>query len=51
MRRAVVFPGQGVGRASVGAEVSEVVRAVYGEKEVPYQLSVFASSATCTPAR
>jgi len=44
IRRAVVFPGQGTGGGEVSGEVREVVRARVGEGEVPYQLSVFASS-------
>jgi [acyl-carrier-protein] S-malonyltransferase len=44
MDRAVVFPGQG----SVGSEISgaalEAVRDYVGDDEIPYQLSVFASS-------
>jgi [acyl-carrier-protein] S-malonyltransferase len=44
MERAVVFPGQG----SVGGEISGAAREVVldhaGDGEVPYQLSVFASS-------
>jgi [acyl-carrier-protein] S-malonyltransferase len=44
MERAVVFPGQG----SVGGEISGPAREValdyVGDEEVPYQLSVFASS-------
>lgn len=43
MRRAVVFPGQGVGRAGIPARIERVVRGVYGEGELPYQLSVFAA--------
>jgi [acyl-carrier-protein] S-malonyltransferase len=45
MERAVVFPGQG----SVGGEISGPAREAaldyVGDEEVPYQLSVFASSA------
>ena len=44
MRLAVVFPGQGTAGAEVSGEVGEVVRAVTGGGDVPYQLSVFASS-------
>jgi [acyl-carrier-protein] S-malonyltransferase len=44
MERAVVFPGQG----SVGCEISgdacEAVLDYAGDEEVPYQLSVYASS-------
>jgi [acyl-carrier-protein] S-malonyltransferase len=43
-RRAVVFPGQGTGGGEVSGAVREAVRAHVGEAEVPYQLSVFASS-------
>jgi [acyl-carrier-protein] S-malonyltransferase len=44
IRRAVVFPGQGTGGGEVSGEVREAVRAHVGEAEIPYQLSVFASS-------
>lgn len=44
MRLAVVFPGQGTAGGGVSGEVGEVVGAVTGGGEVPYQLSVFASS-------
>ena len=44
MRLAVVFPGQGTAGGEVSGEVGEVVGAVTGGGEVPYQLSVFASS-------
>lgn len=44
MRLAVVFPGQGTAGGEVSGEVGEVVRAVTGGGEIPYQLSVFASS-------
>lgn len=44
MRLAVVFPGQGTAGGEVSGEVAEVVRAVTRGGEVPYQLSVFASS-------
>jgi [acyl-carrier-protein] S-malonyltransferase len=43
-RRAVVFPGQGTGGGEVSGEVREAVRAQVGDGEMPYQLSVFASS-------
>jgi [acyl-carrier-protein] S-malonyltransferase len=43
-RRAVVFPGQGTGGGEVSGEVREAVRARVGDEEMPYQLSVFASS-------
>jgi [acyl-carrier-protein] S-malonyltransferase len=44
LRRAVVFPGQGAGGGEISGEVREVVRACVGDGEVPYQLSVFAST-------
>ena len=44
IRRAVVFPGQGTGGGEVSGEVREAVREHVGDAEVPYQLSVFASS-------
>lgn len=44
LRLAVVFPGQGTAGGEVSGEVAEVVSAVTGGGEVPYQLSVFASS-------
>ena len=44
LRLAVVFPGQGTAGGEVSGEVGEVVRAITGGGEVPYQLSVFASS-------
>ena len=44
VRRAVVFPGQGSGGGEISGEVREAVRAHVGDGEVPYQLSVFASS-------
>ena len=44
LRLAVVFPGQGTAGGEVSGEVGEVVRTVTGGGEVPYQLSVFASS-------
>ncbi len=44
IRRAVVFPGQGSGAGEISGEVRETVRARVGDEEVPYQLSVFASS-------
>jgi len=44
IRRAVVFPGQGSGGGEVSGEVREAVEAYLGGDEVPYQLSVFASS-------
>jgi [acyl-carrier-protein] S-malonyltransferase len=44
IRRAVVFPGQGTGGGEVSGAVREAVRAHVGDGEIPYQLSVFASS-------
>ncbi|HEX4991707.1 MAG TPA: ACP S-malonyltransferase [Rubrobacteraceae bacterium] len=44
IRRAIVFPGQGSVGGEISGEVREAVRARMGEAEVPYQLSVFASS-------
>lgn len=41
---AVVFPGQGTAGGEISGEVREAVRRVLGDGEVPYQLSVFASS-------
>ena len=43
-RRALVFPGQGTVGGEVSGEVREVVQDVLGDEEMPYQLSVFASS-------
>jgi [acyl-carrier-protein] S-malonyltransferase len=44
MSLAVVFPGQGTAGGEISGEVQETVRRVSGSDEVPYQLSVFASS-------
>ncbi len=45
LRLAIVFPGQGTAGGEVSdSEVREAVEARVGEGEVPYQLSVFASS-------
>jgi [acyl-carrier-protein] S-malonyltransferase len=44
MSLAVVFPGQGTVGGEVSGEVREAVRRYAGDGEVPYQLSVFASS-------
>ncbi len=44
LRLAVVFPGQGTAGGEVSGKVGEAVRRVVGSGEVPYQLSVFASS-------
>lgn len=42
--RAVVFPGQGTAGGEISGEVEKAVRGEVGGEEVPYQLSVFASS-------
>jgi [acyl-carrier-protein] S-malonyltransferase len=44
IRRAVVFPGQGGGGGEISGEVLGAVRSYVGDAEIPYQLSVFASS-------
>jgi [acyl-carrier-protein] S-malonyltransferase len=44
LRLAVVFPGQGTAGGEVSGEILEAVRRVVGSGQVPYQLSVFASS-------
>jgi [acyl-carrier-protein] S-malonyltransferase len=44
LRLAVVFPGQGTAGGEVSGEVQDAVRRVLGKGEVPYQVSVFASS-------
>src|SRR5918995_4752422 len=44
IRRAIVFPGQGSVGGEITGEVREAVRARVGEAEVPYQLSVLATS-------
>ncbi len=44
LRLAVVFPGQGTAGGEISGEIGEAVRRVLGSGEVPYQLSVFASS-------
>lgn len=44
IRRAVVFPGQGSGGGGISGEVREAVRRQVGDGDIPYQLSVFASS-------
>lgn len=44
LRRAVVFPGQGVKGGKLSGRVGEIVRREVGGEEVPYQLSVFAAS-------
>lgn len=46
LKRAVVFPGQGTVGGEVSGEVREAVWKVVGDGEVPYQLSVFAGSAS-----
>lgn len=43
-RRAIVFPGQGTAGGEISGEVEEVVKNEVGGGDVPYQLSVFASS-------
>lgn len=43
-RRAVVFPGQGTAGGEISGEIEKLVKAEVGDGEVPYQLSVFASS-------
>jgi [acyl-carrier-protein] S-malonyltransferase len=44
IRRAIVFPGQGSVGGEISGEVREAVRARVEDAEVPYQVSVFASS-------
>lgn len=44
LRLAVVFPGQGTASGEVSGDLRDLVRGVAGNGEVPYQLSVFASS-------
>jgi [acyl-carrier-protein] S-malonyltransferase len=44
IRRAIVFPGQGSVGGEISGEVHDAVRARVGDGEVPYQVSVFASS-------
>ena len=44
LRLAVVFPGQGTVGGEVSGEVRDAVRCEVASGEVPYQLSVFASS-------
>lgn len=44
LRRAVIFPGQGVEEGEMSGRVGEVVRDEIDDAEVPYQLSVFAAS-------
>jgi [acyl-carrier-protein] S-malonyltransferase len=44
IRRAIVFPGQGSVGGEITGEVREAVRARVGAAEVPYQLSVLATS-------
>lgn len=46
LRRAVVFPGQGVKEGEISGRVVEAVREQTGGAEIPYQLSVFAASVT-----
>jgi [acyl-carrier-protein] S-malonyltransferase len=44
IRRAFVFPGQGTGGGEIFGDVREAVRKHVGGGELPYQVSVFASS-------
>ena len=44
LRLAILFPGQGTPGGEASGEIREAVRSVVGDGEVPYQLSVFASS-------
>ena len=44
LRLAVVFPGQGTVGGEISGEVQKAVRREAGDGEIPYQLSVFASS-------
>ena len=44
IRRAIVFPGQGMVGGEVFGEVRDAVRRQIGDGDVPYQLSVFARS-------
>jgi [acyl-carrier-protein] S-malonyltransferase len=44
LRLAVVFPGQGTPGGNVSGEIREAVVRYVGDDELPYQLSVFASS-------
>jgi [acyl-carrier-protein] S-malonyltransferase len=44
MQRAVVFPGQGTAGGETTGAVRDAVLDYVGDEEVPYQLSVFASS-------
>ncbi|HET7272582.1 MAG TPA: ACP S-malonyltransferase [Rubrobacter sp.] len=44
MQRAVVFPGQGTAGGEIRGDVRDAVLDYVGDEEVPYQLSVFASS-------
>ena len=46
IRRAVVFPGQGSVGGEISGKVADAVRERVGDGETPYQLSVFASSAS-----
>ena len=39
-----MFPGQGTAGGEVSGEIRETIRRVLGEANIPYQLSVFASS-------
>ena len=42
--RAVVFPGQGTVGGKIGGPARDAVLTLIGDREVPYQLAVFASS-------
>ncbi|HET7480242.1 MAG TPA: ACP S-malonyltransferase [Rubrobacteraceae bacterium] len=44
IRRAIVFPGQGTVGGEVSGGIQDAVQRQVGDGEVPYQLSVFASS-------
>jgi [acyl-carrier-protein] S-malonyltransferase len=44
IERAVVFPGQGTVGGEIGGAARDAVLAHIGDREVPYQLSVFAGS-------
>ncbi len=44
VERDIVFPGQGTAGGEASGTVREAVRGYLGEREAPYQLSVFASS-------
>ncbi|MDQ3913079.1 MAG: ACP S-malonyltransferase [Actinomycetota bacterium] len=44
LRLAVVFPGQGTAGGGIWGEIHDTVQRVIGDSEMPYQVSVFASS-------